>query len=248
MALASAGPVSAATGLPAAIYPPTLYFAGMSASIRRTEFEGVFTDGDRLFTRNSAPGHTVYGEKLMMEDGVEYREWVPTRSKLAAYLKKGGRFFPFQKDSKVLYLGAASGTTASHVADIVTGGTVYCIEISPRSFRDLVPVCESRPNMVPFLADATKPQEFSFGIAGVDVVYQDIAQKGQAQIFIKDFKAFSAQSGLLVIKSRSEDVAKDPVRTYEEARTQLHGAGLKVRETVRLDPMEKDHAMIAVSA
>jgi len=211
-----------------------------------TRFEGVFTDGDRLYTRNSAPGRTVYGEKLVTADDVQYREWVPTRSKLAAYIKVGGTFFPFRRDSKVLYLGAASGTTASHIADIVTDGTVYCIEFSPRSFRDLVPVCESRPNMVPFLADATKPHEYAFGVSGVDVVYQDIAQKGQAQIFMRNFKEFAAGRGLLVIKSRSEDVSQEPARTYEDARKQLRAASLRVNEVVQLDPLEKDHAMIAV--
>jgi fibrillarin-like pre-rRNA processing protein len=216
--------------------------------MRPAGFEGVYTDGERLYTRNSAPGKTVYGERLVTSEGVQYREWVPTRSKLAAYIRSGGRFFPFRPDSRVLYLGAASGTTASHVADIVNKGTVYCVEISPRSFRDLVPVCESRTNMVPFLADATKPQEYSFAVSGVDIVYQDIAQKGQAQIFLKNFSAFAAQSGLLVIKSRSEDVTQDPLRTYEESRRQLLSGGLQVREVVRLDPMEKDHAMIAVTA
>jgi fibrillarin-like pre-rRNA processing protein len=215
-------------------------------SMERTPFEGVFALGDRLYTRNSAPDKTVYGERLVSYDGVQYREWIPTRSKLAAYIRAGGTFLPFRKDSRVLYLGAASGTTASHVADIVTEGTVYCIEFSPRSFRDLVPVCESRPNMVPFLADATRPQEYAFGISGVDVVYQDIAQKGQAQIFLKNYKEFGAKSGLLVIKSRSEDSAQEPTRTYDEARKQLRAAGLQVKEVVQLDPMEKDHAMIAV--
>lgn len=215
--------------------------------MRPAGFEGVFTDGERLYTRNSAPGKAVYGERLVTRDGVQYREWVPTRSKLAAYIRSNGRFFPFRPDSNVLYLGAASGTTASHVADIVTSGTVYCVEISPRSFRDLVPVCESRPNMVPFLADATKPNEYSFAVSSVDIVYQDIAQKGQAQIFLKNFGAFGAKSGLLVIKSRSEDVTQDPLRTYEASKQQLLSAGLQVREVVRLDPMEKDHAMIAVS-
>lgn len=216
--------------------------------MRPAGFEGVFTDGERLYTRSAAPGKTIYGEKLATVDGVEYREWVPTRSKLAAYIRSGGKFFPFREDSKVLYLGAASGTTASHVADIVLKGTIYCVEISPRSFRDLVPVCESRTNMVPFLADATKPQEYAFAVSGVDIVYQDIAQKGQAQIFIKNFKAFGARNGLLVIKSRSEDVAQDPHRIYEESRRQLLAGGLQVHEVVRLDPMEKDHAMIAVTA
>jgi fibrillarin-like pre-rRNA processing protein len=218
-----------------------------SGTIRSAGLEGVFTDGERLYTRNSDPGHAVYGERLVISGEVQYREWVPTRSKLSAYIRSGGKHFPFRPGTNVLYLGAASGTTASHIADIVTGGTVYCIEVSPRSFRDLVSVCESRPNMVPLLADATRPQEYSFAVSSADVVYQDIAQKGQAQIFIRNFNAFSASDGLLVIKSRSEDVAQDPLRTYEGSKRQLIAAGLKVKEVVRLDPMEKDHAMIAVS-
>jgi fibrillarin-like pre-rRNA processing protein len=219
----------------------------MSDAIRPAGLEGVFTDGERLYTRNSTPGRAVYGEKLAVSAGTHYREWVPTRSKLAAFIRAGGSFFPFVKGSRVLYLGAASGTTASHVADIVTDGVVYCVEFSPRSFRDLVPVCEGRPNMVPFLADANRPQEYSFGVSGVDVVYQDIAQKGQVHIFLKNLNVFGAGKGLLVIKARSEDVTQDPGRVYDEAGRQLRKEGLKVQEVVRLDPMEKDHAMIGVS-
>lgn len=215
--------------------------------MRPSGFEGVFTDGERLYTRNSTPGKAVYGERLVAFGGENFREWVPTRSKLAAFIRSGGTFFPFSKSSKVLYLGAASGTTASHIADIVAEGVVFCVEFSPRSFRDLVPVCEGRPNMVPFLADATRPQEYSFGVSAVDVVYQDIAQKGQVQILLKNLQAFSAGKGLLVVKARSEDVTRDPVRIYEEAGRQLRNEGLKIEEIVRLDPMEKDHAMIGVS-
>jgi fibrillarin-like pre-rRNA processing protein len=218
----------------------------MSAPIRPTEHAGVYTDGDKLYTLNSAPGRAVYGEKLVEQDGREYREWIPTRSKLAAYLKNGGVIVPIGPASKVLYLGAASGTTASHVADMAAQGTVYCVEFSPRSFRDLVAVCETRPNMVPFLADATKPAEYSFAVEGVTAVYQDIAQKNQALIFSKNMKAFSAPSGLLAVKARSEDVTKDPRDIYQMVARQLRDEGLKVLATVPLDPMEKDHAMMAV--
>jgi fibrillarin-like pre-rRNA processing protein len=218
----------------------------MSDGIGPSRFEGVFTDGERLYTRNSTPGQAVYGERLVAAGGEHYREWVPTRSKLAAYIRSGGNYFPFRRASRVLYLGAASGTTASHVADIVTDGTVYCVEFSPRSFRDLVPVCEGRPNMVPFLADATRPHEYAFGITVVDVVYQDIAQKGQVRIFLKNLREFRAERGMVVIKSRSENVAQDPEVTYRQAADELVQAGLVVRAMVRLDPMEKDHAIIGV--
>ncbi len=235
------------TALPSSLYAPfPMENQVRSAMIRKSRFEGVFEDDERLYTRNSAPGHTVYGEKLFSQDGIEYREWVPTRSKLAAYIRCGGQWSPFKADSKVLYLGAASGTTASHVADMTPKGTVFCIEISPRSFRDLVPVCETRPNMVPFLADATRPEQYSFGIDRVDVVYQDIAQKGQASIFIKAMRTFHAPEGLLVIKSRSEDVSRPPSELYGEAKAQLKGSGMNILGMVELDPLEKDHAMMEV--
>lgn len=216
--------------------------------IRESRFSGVFEDGDKIYTVNSTPGRKVYGEKLVYDGNTEYREWISNRSKLAAYILKEGSFFPFHQNSKVLYLGAASGTTSSHIADVVTGGTVSCVEFSPRSFRDLVTVCESRTNMIPILADATRPEEYSFVVSSPDIVYQDIAQKGQAAIFIKNFKTFSAKCGMLVIKSRSEDVSKDPRKIYAAACDELVAAGLKVVELQTLDPFEKDHAMIAVES
>jgi len=208
-------------------------------------FHGVFTDGERLYTINSAPGHIVYGERTLTEGGAEYREWSPTRSKMAAYIKSGGKTDPFRPGGSVLYLGAASGTTASHVADIVAPGQVICVEFSPRSFRDLVQVCEARGNMVPLLADATKPETYSFAADSVDVVYQDVAQKGQASIFLRNFKAFSARRGMLALKARSEDVTGDPDDVIRQASGEIKAAGLKVTDVTRLDPMEKDHAMIA---
>lgn len=221
----------------------------MSASrnaITATQYPGVFTDGEMLLTRNTVPHERVYGERLYTQDDVEYREWVPSRSKLAAYMRNGGKAFPFQGDSQVLYLGAASGTTSSHIADIVTQGTVYCVEISQRSFRDLVTVCEKRKNMVPILADATKPDEYSFAVESPNVLYQDIAQKGQATIFSKNMKLFNIKAGLLVIKARSEDVTREPKDIFREVQEQLRKAGCIVDELVDLEPFEKDHAMVAV--
>ena len=213
-----------------------------------TRATGVYWDGERLLTRNFAPGVKVYGERLLTFEGIEYREWSPSRSKLGAYLRLGGLRSPFKEDSRVLYLGAASGTTASHVADIARDGTVYCVEISPRSFRDLVKVCEGRRNMVPILGDATRPQDFSFLVERADIVYQDIAQKNQAAIFAKAVRAFGARSGMLSLKARSEDVTRDPDRIFEEARSQLTREGFQVLDLMDLAPFEKDHAMIVVSA
>lgn len=215
--------------------------------VEPTAMPGVFRSGDLLLTKNLSPGRRVYGERLFTQDGVEYREWVPDRSKLAAYIRKGGKNFPFRPDSHVLYLGASSGTTPSHVSDLVPDGRVYCVEISPRSFRDLVGVCENRPNMMPILGDATKPDDLSFLVERVDVVYQDVAQKNQAGIFARAVKRFSAPWGMLAVKSRSEDVTREPREVFQEGASLLRREGLNVREVLDLEPFEKDHAMIVVS-
>ena len=160
---------------------------------------------------------------------------------------KGGKMFPFRRNSRVLYLGAASGTTASHVADVCSEGMVYCVEISQRSFRELVQVCEKRRNMVPILSDATKPSGYRFVVDRADVVYQDVAQKNQASILARNMQEFSAKDGMLALKARSEDVTVMPEVVFEQARKTLVGSGLTVLDVCDLGPYEKDHAMIAVS-
>jgi fibrillarin-like pre-rRNA processing protein len=214
--------------------------------VEATELPGVFRSGEMLLTRNLTPGHRVYGERLFSQEGVEYREWVPERSKLAAYVRKGGRSFPFHPGSHVLYLGASSGTTPSHVSDLVPEGRVYCVEISSRSFRDLVGVCESRPNMMPILGDATKPDDIAFLVDRADVVYQDVAQKNQALILARAMKRFSAHWGMLAVKSRSEDVAREPKDVFQESAGLLRREGFRIVEMVGLEPFERDHAMIVI--
>ena len=209
---------------------------------------GVFWDGHRLMTVNAAPGKTVYGERLVTLEGVEYRQWDPYRSKLAATILLGGRDFGLDQTSKVLYLGAASGTTASHVSDIVTNGVVHCVEVSERSFRDLVKVCETRKNMIPILEDANQPEEYSHMIEGVELVYQDIAQRNQVDIFVRNMAAFDSGHGVLMLKSRSIDVNRRPKDVFAEVRKQLISKQLKVKDFIDLDRFAKDHAAFIVEA
>ncbi len=209
---------------------------------------GVFTDGEELFTVNGAPWKNVYGERLIDINGIEFRHWDPHRSKLAAMILSGSRDFGLDPSSKVLYLGAASGTTASHVSDIVTGGVVWCVEISERSFRDLVKVCEVRKNMSPILADANTPHEYGHMIEGVELVYQDVAQRNQVEIFVKNMAAFDAGRGILMLKSRSVNVNRSPKSIYAEVKRQLAEACLKVKDVTDLGKYAKDHAAFVVEA
>jgi fibrillarin-like pre-rRNA processing protein len=207
---------------------------------------GVFTDGKDLLTANAAPGKTVYGERLLAVNGVEYRAWNPHRSKLAAAILLGARDFGLDGSTKVLYLGAASGTTASHVSDIVANGVVHCVEISERSFRDLVAVCETRRNMIPHMADANQPEEYAHIIEGVELVYQDIAQRNQVDIFVRNMAAFDAEHGLLMLKSRSINVNRRPKEVFAEVRKDLASRSFKVGKVIDLERYAKDHAAFFV--
>jgi len=206
-------------------------------------------DGSRrLATRNLAPGKNVYGERLIRYLGVEYRLWDAFRSKFAAAILKGLETVPIQPNHKVLYLGAASGTTASHVSDIIgDGGHVYCIEFAPRSIRELVNnVCAFRPNMSPILADARLPEQYLTLMETVNDIYCDIAQPEQAKVLADNADLFLINGGsiMLAIKAQSIDVTKEPSEVYKREIDTLKTRGFHIREVVHLEPYDKAHAMI----
>ena len=218
-----------------------------SVAIRATSTAGVFTDGVWLYTANLVPGRAVYGEGLIREEGIEYRKWDAARSKLAAYLKRGGRAWPFQASSTILYLGAASGTTVSHLSDLCPKGSIVAIEISPRVFRDLVSVAEARPNLIPILADATQPESYRSHVGPVDILYQDVAQRDQESIFLRNLDFVRpGGTGFLAVKARSVDVAAKPPDIYAAVRDSLARSGLEIVDVRDLDPFEIDHALIVV--
>jgi len=204
-----------------------------------------------LATRNLAPGRKVYGEELITIGGVEYRLWNPSRSKLGAAIMKGLKKNPIGPSSKVLYLGVASGTTCSHVSDIVgDAGHVWGVDFAPRPIRDLIDhVARYRKNITPILGDARQPQGYSFQVPRVDAIFADVAQPDQAEIVVKNAKLFLKKGGyaLLSIKSRSIDVARDPAEIYREQVKVLEAGGFRVEELVELDPFEKDHALALAS-
>ncbi len=206
-------------------------------------------DGTRkLATKNLAPGKNVYGERLVRFKKVEYRLWDPYRSKLAASLLKGLEKVPIQAEHNVLYLGAASGTTASHVSDIVgEKGHVFCVEFASRSIRDLVNnVCTFRHNMSPILSDARLPERYSVFMGKVEDIYCDIAQPEQARVLADNSDLFLVDDGwvMLAIKAQSIDVTKEPSEIYERETNIMKARGFQVEEVVHLEPYDKAHAMI----
>jgi fibrillarin-like pre-rRNA processing protein len=213
-------------------------------------YDVTLEDGARrLATRNLAPGRSVYGERLIRFQSVEYRLWDAFRSKLAAAILKGVKTVPVEPNHLVLYLGAASGTTASHVSDIVgEKGHVYCVEFASRSIRDLVDnVCTYRMNMSPILEDARFPQKYAMFIRGkVDDIYCDIAQPEQAKVLADNAAQFLKRAGwvMFAVKSQSIDVTKEPSEVYKSEVKVLENRGFKIEEVVHLEPYDKAHAMI----
>lgn len=199
-----------------------------------------------MFTANSRPGWSLNREKLISVEGTEYREWSPYRSKLAAYIVCGGTLFPFGSATRTLYLGAASGTTASHIADISVSGKVYCIEKAFAPYSRLLEVCSVHGNMVPVMADASHPLDYSVVVEEPEVLYQDIAQKDMVDIFLKNIRAFPAlRFCFLVVKSRSIDSTARPASVFSDAMRRLEGELCCWPEMVDISVFEKDHAIVA---
>jgi len=183
--------------------------------VDKQTFFWIQVEGEKkLATQNLVPGNQVYNEKLVQHKGSEYRIWNPFRSKLAAAIMNDLKNFPFNQKSDVLYLGVSTGTTISHISDIVNqGGTIFGIEHSSRVARDFLDrVASHRKNIVPIIQDARRPEEFFSVYKKVDIVYVDIAQPDQTNIAIENCRLYLKSGGylFLVIKTRSIDVVKDP--------------------------------------
>ena len=180
----------------------------------------------------------VYGEKML--NG--YRVWDPYRSKLAAlwYLDKTT---DIASDDVVLYLGAANGTTVSHVADYAE--SVYAVEFAPRPMQDLLEVSKRRKNIIPIFADATRPKEYAGFLEPSDLLYMDVAQPNQAAIAVKHLP-FLKRGGrlILMLKTRSVDIRKTPEEVFNESCAELSAAGLSIEKSCWLTPYHIDHAAI----
>ena len=207
----------------------------------------VYLKDGNIATKNLNPGISVYGEELIKED-YEYRLWNPRRSKLAAALLNGLETLDIQDNSKVLYLGASTGTTVSHISDILINGRVYAVEFSPTTAKKLVQLSTQRPNIAPILGDATKPKKYLNLVEKVDLVYCDVAQPTQTELFMKNMNLFTDDDGLglLMIKARSIDVVQKPKKIFKQEEKKLKEKGFKINEKIKLEPYEKDHIALFV--
>lgn len=213
---------------------------------------------DLLVTKNLTPGEAVYGEKRISvespaeEDGtvtkVEYRVWNPFRSKLAAGILGGMEKIYMKPGSKVLYLGGASGTSVSHVADIVgPTGNVYAVEFSHRSGRDLIGMATHRTNVIPIVEDARHPLRYRMLVPMVDAIFADVAQPDQARIVGLNAHMFLKDGGgaLISIKANCIDSTAAPEVVFSREVQKMREEKIKPKEQLTLEPFERDHCIVA---
>jgi len=212
--------------------------------MKKSNIFEVFEDRNRLYTKNLSKG-AVYGERIVREKGVEYREWDVKKSKLAASITKGSPNIGIRNGDKVLYLGCSTGTTVSHVSDIIgEDGFLFGIDSAARVLRQFVFLCERRNNITALMQDAAHPEEYVDKVFEVDILYQDVAQRNQVEIFLKNKNLFLKKGGygLLCIKSRSIDVSKKPKDIFKVVRKELE-QNMTIIDQRILDPFQRDHCM-----
>jgi len=228
---------------------------GSKVIVEPHRHEGVFIargKEDLLVTKNLVPGESVYGEKRISVDNAdgtktEYRVWNPFRSKIAAGILGGLDNIYIKPGAKVLYLGGASGTTVSHVADIVgPTGNVYAVEFSLRVGRELINVAKKRTNVIPIIEDARYPQKYRMLVPMVDVVFADVAQPDQARIIAMNAHMFCKIGGHIVISIKASciDSTMEPAKVFASEVKKLQSEKIKPREQLTLEPYERDHAIV----
>lgn len=216
--------------------------------MRPTKIFGVYEEGRKILTKNFTPGQRVYDEDIFTENGVEFREWNPNKSKLGAYIKQGVRDIFIREGDVVLYLGIANGTTASHVSDIIgKEGMVFGVEFAYRPLLHLMHIAQERKNLAPLFGDANQPDNYRELIPKeVDVLFQDVAQRDQAGIFIKNMQFVKKGGfGMLAVKARSVAVNRRPKDVFKEVRKAIEEK-FTIVDMKTLEPYEKDHCMIIV--
>uniref|UniRef100_H0VGC1 Fibrillarin n=1 Tax=Cavia porcellus TaxID=10141 RepID=H0VGC1_CAVPO len=228
--------------------------SGKNVMVEPHRHEGVFIcrgKEDALVTKNLVPGESVYGEKRVSisegDDKIEYRAWNPFRSKLAAAILGGVDQIHIKPGAKVLYLGAASGTTVSHVSDIVgLDGLVYAVEFSHRSGRDLINLAKKRTNIIPVIEDARHPHKYRMLIAMVDVIFADVAQPDQTRIVALNAHTFLRNGGHFVIsiKANCIDSTASAEAVFASEVKKMQQENMKPQEQLTLEPYERDHAVV----
>ncbi|AAT43797.1 fibrillarin-like rRNA/tRNA 2'-O-methyltransferase [Picrophilus oshimae] len=198
-------------------------------------FNRIFRDNKSIYTL-SENNKRVYGEKIIRKKNSYLREWDPRRSKLAAAILKGFKHANFDKKLNILYLGASTGTTVSHLSDICISGRLYAVELSYDSFVKLYSLSQARNNIFPILEDANLVERYKFFVEKCDFIYQDIAQRNQVQIFNQNADIFKPRSAILIIKIKAISSKEPEKKILKETISSIRKYNIK--EIIDLRPYD----------
>lgn len=211
-------------------------------------FDDIFKKENKIYTKNLIKGQKVYGERIIIKNNIEYREWNPFKSKYCAAIQNGLKKNIFKKNNSILYLGSAEGTTVSHVSDIIgENGLIFCIDISTIAMQKLTKLSETRENILPILSDANVPSEYKeFIEEEVDSIFIDVSQRNQIEIFLKN-SIFLKKGGYggISLKTRSISQSKKTSEILNEEKKKLE-KDFFIEQIINLYPFEKKHYFILV--
>jgi len=229
-------------------------FKSSQVIIQPHRHEGIFIargKDDQLLTLSYDLEKSVYGEKRIQAffkgESKQFRVWNPYRSKLGASVLNGIKKIPISPGMKILYLGAASGTTVSHVSDIIGNtGVVYAVEFANRPGRELCSMAQRRNNIVPIIEDARMPNKYRLLVQMVDGIFSDVAQPDQTEIVMKNADMFLKKGGLLmiIIKASCVDTLAIPEEVFANEINKLRIEGYNPQEQQTLEPYQRHHAVI----
>ncbi len=169
--------------------------------MRELQVPNFFEDKGNLLTQ-SKDGKSIYGEQVTNRGGKYYRVFSPLRSKLSSSMRLGLKP-DLRKGDHMLYLGAGAGTTASHISDSLSDGSIFAVEFAPVPFIKLTSLAGIKENIFPIISDAQKPEMYGLFVDKVDIVYQDVSQPNQIEIFANNMDYFGSQRGILMLKTFS---------------------------------------------
>jgi fibrillarin-like pre-rRNA processing protein len=199
-----------------------------------------------LWTHALGVPPALHGEHVIAVRGSLYRHWETARSKLAAGLARGWADPLPERSEHWLYLGAASGTTATHVADLVgPAGAVFSVEKSARPFLTLVDAADRYPNLFPILQDARVPDEYAGLVPPVDGLYQDVAQPDQIDIALANARLYLRGGGKLLLALKTSSLGRTGTPA-EKAAAAVHRleTGFTVRPPLSLEPHHRQHFLL----
>ena len=208
--------------------------------MREIQVPNFYEDKGNLFSQ-SRDGNSIYGEQVTSRGGKYYRIFSPLRSKLSSSMKLGLRP-DIRKGDHMLYLGAGAGTTASHLADSLSTGSIFAVEFAPVPFIKLASLSGIKENIFPILSDAQKPETYGVFVDRVDIIYQDVSQPNQIDIFAKNMDYFGSQRGILMLKTfslRSDFSVNDEIKKIKDK--------FSVQQVKDISRFHRGHYAITVS-